>query len=252
MNIEHYLANFFIVFCQPYFFISVFFFGYFFINKKIFFNSAVLMLLSALINYALKVSFKVPLAPLLNKEGFAFPSGHMQVSSAFYGYFLWLLKPFFFRACIAITIVGVGFAIVFFGYHTPFEVLAAVFVSLWVVFLFCFYQYKLSNKHFILAIFVISLCALLYTSLVFSINDQMWANFYVLLGLIFSEYLFNDNKEKNFTIKQKSLAAVFFGLLFSVVFFLIPKTLIINNFLNGAIIPFCFFLSQKIANKKFI
>lgn len=103
--------------------------GFFLINKKFFYHAAVLCAFSILLNVALKVTFKVPLAEFLHKPGYAFPSGHMQLSSVLY---LWLGYHFrhrTFHILLAVLLTGISFGLVHFGYHTLVEVVAGFFVA---------------------------------------------------------------------------------------------------------------------------
>ena len=61
--------------------------GWLFIDTSIFRHLAYLACLSIIVNVALKGTFKVPLPPELH-VGYAFPSGHMQFATVFYGWIL--------------------------------------------------------------------------------------------------------------------------------------------------------------------
>ena len=73
--------------------------------------------LSIMINYALKVTFKVP---LLFKVGYAFPSGHMQLVTFFYG---WLALIGLFRMQYWVWFIGLAQAYgqIYFHYHNGLE-----------------------------------------------------------------------------------------------------------------------------------
>lgn len=101
--------------------------------KKQYLRALFLMLISMLVNANLKVIFKMPLPEWLHSAGYAFPSGHMQVAVVFWG---WLMYEFAsLRNLLAGTVLlaGVGYWIVFFKYHSVFDICGAVPVGLAIV-----------------------------------------------------------------------------------------------------------------------
>ena len=91
--------------------------GYIWLDRNLFFNAICLILLSIIFNSALKITFQIPLSPLLNKEGFAFPSGHMMSSAVLYGWILLHTQNLFYRTSIIIVLFGIAFSLVHCGYH---------------------------------------------------------------------------------------------------------------------------------------
>lgn len=104
-------------------------FGMIFINRRVFSRVIMLVAWSIIINVALKVTFKVPLSPTLHKVGYAFPSGHMQLATVFYGWLLLNIRDW--RLCLAVPLLllGVGFGLIHFQYHTLDEVMAGFVVA---------------------------------------------------------------------------------------------------------------------------
>ncbi|MFA5958974.1 MAG: phosphatase PAP2 family protein [Tatlockia sp.] len=88
-----------------------------------------LIFFSILVNTALKLSFQVPLAPWLHKKGFAFPSGHMQLTTVLYGWIAYRTSSYWLKAAIALLLPGIGFSLIYFGYHTLYDVIAAFFTG---------------------------------------------------------------------------------------------------------------------------
>ena len=101
--------------------------GYCLISKRIFCHALCLLVLSILLNIILKNIFQIPLSPALGKEGFAFPSGHMQVATVLYGWLAFNIKNIWVRLSIVIILLGVGFSLVHAGYHNYYDVFGGVF-----------------------------------------------------------------------------------------------------------------------------
>src|SRR6476620_614074 len=92
--------------------------GYIWVDRKLFYHVTCLLLFSMIVNVALKWTFQVALAPSIgNPHGYAFPSGHMQSSTVFYGWLDYKIDNKVFRIAALAVILGVGFALMHFGYH---------------------------------------------------------------------------------------------------------------------------------------
>lgn len=101
--------------------------GYVFFNKRVFLNAVSLLLLTMVYNSFLKELWQKPLNPSLNVEGWAFPSGHMHSSFVWIGYITWHYKRYFFVLLSSIIlIIGIGFSLIFKGYHDFSDVLGAL------------------------------------------------------------------------------------------------------------------------------
>ena len=87
--------------------------------------ACLLILFTMIFNTFLKSLFLVPLNPSIGKEGFAFPSGHMQVSVAFYGWLLWVYPYWTIRSFILLILAGIGYGLIQQGYHNFSDVAAA-------------------------------------------------------------------------------------------------------------------------------
>lgn len=89
-------------------------------------NACLLVLLSMVLNVLLKSIFLIPLAPELGIKGFAFPSGHMQVSVVLYGALLRAYPRPLLRGILLIILAGIGFGLIHQGYHTLTDVGGAI------------------------------------------------------------------------------------------------------------------------------
>jgi len=106
--------------------------GYIWISQRIFFNAICLILINMLIRFVLKNIFQVPSNPSLGKQGYAFPSGHMQSGVVLYGYLMKNTPSLLLKILIVFLLLGVGQSLVYMGYHNYFDVL------LWFYFSFIF------------------------------------------------------------------------------------------------------------------
>lgn len=96
--------------------------------------ACLLILFSMIFNTFLKSLFLIPLNPAIGKEGFAFPSGHMQVSMAFYGWVLWAYSYRSVRRFILLILTGIGYGLIQQGYHTLEDVVAAAAIGILTVY----------------------------------------------------------------------------------------------------------------------
>lgn len=97
------------------------------ISRRIFCHALCLLVLSILLNIVLKHTFQIPLSPTLGKEGFAFPSGHMQAATVLYGWLALNIQNVWFRLSVVIILLGIGFSLVNAGYHNYYDVFGGVF-----------------------------------------------------------------------------------------------------------------------------
>jgi undecaprenyl-diphosphatase len=97
-------------------------------------NACLLIVFTMVFNVFLKSLFLVPLNPSIGKEGFAFPSGHMQVSAAFYGWLFWAYPYRSVRSLILLILTGMGYGLIQQGYHALEDVVAAAVVGILTVY----------------------------------------------------------------------------------------------------------------------
>ncbi len=121
----YYFSKFFLEFSHIKILAPLIFFGLFY-RPKFFLQPTLLLLFTMVFSSFLKPLFAVPyseeLVKKLGKNGFAFPSGHMQLSAVFYGWFLFNIKNNFWRILLILIIFGIGFALVFEGYHNIYDI----------------------------------------------------------------------------------------------------------------------------------
>jgi hypothetical protein len=95
-------------------------------RRFLFIQTIYLVSLDIILNVALKGTFKIPLSPLLHKIGYAFPSGHMQVSTVFYTWWVFFIASRAYWLICCTILIGVGAGLIHFGYHNLNDVIAGL------------------------------------------------------------------------------------------------------------------------------
>jgi len=111
-----------------------------------------------LVNAGLKLFFKVPLMPHLG-PGYAFPSGHTQMTTIFFG---WLaINKLYPKKYFFIIVALVGYSIYAQHYHQPDEIVAGFITGLGVLMVFS--KIKLHQQAVVVILFntvLLTICAL--------------------------------------------------------------------------------------------
>ena len=189
------LAHFFLFFNQWPFIIGLLLLGLMFGNRTIFYHTTCVMLISMILNVALKVTFQVPLSPALHKVGFAFPSGHMQLAAVLYGWLFFHTKNKTLKILIIMLLTGIGFGLVHFEYHTWFDVLGAVFFAGLIL---GFYYILHRKKKTYLTWINLSLTAfpMIYIAYRNTIPIHAWMAYSTLLIFILTNFLLPKGRRK--------------------------------------------------------
>lgn len=122
----HELSHLILQITREYFVIGFISVGYLTWRKDAFSRALFILLFTMLLNPYLKSIFQIPLDPALGKQGWAFPSGHMQTTFALWMWLGWELRNRLFSLIVACVVLGVAFALVYEGYHTPKDIMGAV------------------------------------------------------------------------------------------------------------------------------
>lgn len=140
--LSDHLANFFLSFSHMTLIIPIVLLGFIRGDRKLFYHAACIMLFSILVNYALKITFHIPLSPTLGKTGFAFPSGHMQVASVLYGWIAYKKQNLLLYLLMSILLCGIAFGLAHLGYHNYYDITGAVLVAVILIALYNVFQLK--------------------------------------------------------------------------------------------------------------
>lgn len=184
------VAQFFLGFSHFLFILPMLALGFIFVNKPLFYHAFFIMFFSILMNVALKATFQVSLNPTIHHAGFAFPSGHMQLATIVYGWLAFNNTNKFLRACICLILVGVGFSLVHFNYHTTIDVLGGVFFASLIIILYAFIKNKYQSKlPWLLSI--LATLAIPYIAWQASIPTHAWIAYCAVLALALTFIIFD-------------------------------------------------------------
>jgi len=237
------IAHIFLWFTHETFIVPFIILGYIWVDKNNFYHATCLLLLSMLFNYALKITFAIPLNPALGKIGFAFPSGHMQQAVIFFG---WLALNVGHKKIHGLTILlllGIGLSLIHFGYHNYYDILGSIFFGLLSI---MGYRFMVSHKtaYTPWVVILIGSIFLIYIYLSKAMTTHLRMAFCTLCGFVTSFRIFDSLEKSNHT-GVKLLKTILCGitLILITLFFSLTgvKNLIPTNaqwFVLGFVIPY--------------
>lgn len=145
-------------------------YGYIFHDKNKWGRVIYITLFSMIVCAYLKGVWQVPLAPWLKSDGWAFPSGHMFSACAFYLWISYEMKKRWISILSVVILCGLGFSLVYKGFHDVYDVLGAVVFVLPFLFLYVLcvkIDFFAKSPHLlILPIFPVAIMLLLFMSVV--------------------------------------------------------------------------------------
>ncbi|RZI46306.1 phosphatase PAP2 family protein [Rickettsiales endosymbiont of Peranema trichophorum] len=168
--------------------------GYIALSHKVFFHGICLLLLSMLLNLSLKNIFQVPLLEHLGKAGFAFPSGHMQSCVVFYGWLMLNSRSVVVKLLTILLLVGVGFSLVYMGYHTYFDILGAIFFGSILVLVYMALDDITKRMVFLL---VLSTLILLHINGIGMMTAYVWKVYLAIIFTVVGQQLFDKESTTN-------------------------------------------------------
>lgn len=181
------MTHFFLAFSQSSMILLIVLIGFFFINRAIFFQAACLVNFNIVVNVVLKGIFKVPLALSLHKIGYAFPSGHMQLTTVFYVWLALYLTSNYWRGFVLVLLFGMGVSLIHFGYHNINEVAAGLVIGLLLVGL-CHFGLQEWEAYFSKALIGTASGLMICNKLLYGVIPiYTWMAYLTLLGLIIIE-----------------------------------------------------------------
>ena len=234
--------------------------GYIWINRNVFFHGICLVLISMIFNASLKATFQIPLNPSVGKEGFAFPSGHMQTSVVLYGFLYTFTQNRVLKFCLIALLIMIGASLIYFGYHNLVDIIGAMIFALSLIHL---YKHIIINKAYLkhrylfLAVMTFVSICLVYIKLIHIIPPHLWMPYYALFGLLITQGYFNYRGLISAqTRTDKIIASIFcFAYLFLInaIFSVKSEVILLMSplrwFFTGVSIPFSVFISSLICNR---
>ncbi len=251
------LANFALSFSHAQNIVPIILIGYIWGKREIFHHALCILFTSILFNYALKVTFKIPLDPALNVIGYAFPSGHMHTSVAFYGWLMLNTRQSIYHTIIVLLLVFIGMSLIYFGYHNFIDILGAGFFAS-ILLLGYSHFVKLNKFRQFIVIITLNTILLLYIYFVSEIISSIIIGYYGLTGLTISEYLLKKDLAPK-SISQKTFTTIICILLVVVVksIFTMKVMQSLPDYLKGlewafitSILPVSYFTSITYSNKE--
>ncbi len=239
------LGRFFLFFTSAFFIIPVSTLGYWFYRKEVFGKLIFLILFSIIFNLYLKSIWQEPRPAWLPGDSWAFPSGHMKFTLCFYGWLAFEYRKKWLSVSAALIMLGVGWALVHFRYHTPRDVLASVgFGGLTLIAYYFFLKISFIKKNLPLAGLVLSPLTALFIYLIPKYFSYVYEAQGQLMGFSLGWFLWDKYCPAELTKGEKIMnvilsflgAGVFIGL-----GFMVPKTPILVlalSFLAGLSISF--------------
>jgi PAP2 superfamily len=201
--------------------------GYIWISSSIFYHAACVLLLSILINYILKNIFKIPLTFMPGKHNYAFPSGHMQSASAFYGYLLYKFSHQAIKIICLVVLVGIAWAMIARGYHNYYDILAAILCSIALIAIYNFFANK-ASAFLSWMVLLLASCLMYYMHRYFPwLNKAHWEVFYGLWGLVLAEKFFGSNKQEQTVVAKVIATALCFASYFMLTHIFAMKTVVL-------------------------
>ncbi len=205
------LSEFFLMINRAFVVVPVLVAGYIWLSRKFFYHLVCLVFFSIIVNYALKVTFKAPLSLALNKQGFAFPSGHMQSATVFYSSLVYgfisgnifngesfIKKPAtkkIFFGLLLLVLAGIGWAMTYHGFHDLKDVLAGAFCGTVLVVLHtkCIMTFPKIVPWLMVCL---SSALLAYSHFAHNIGQHVWQVFFALSSLVVVENICNAQNIK--------------------------------------------------------
>lgn len=221
-----------------------------FFERDMFAKAACFLLWVMVFNTLLKYLFKVPLFPHLG-VGYAFPSGHMHASAAFYGYLLYRSDKKYIKFILGILICCLGFSLIYCRFHDLKDVVGALlFAALEIT------AYHFLHKHFgertvgVIA-FSSSIAIMMLLSVIHKVEFHVWLAFYGLAGMELALGFTEDPKLHS--VSQKFMALFMaFSLMILVYYFF--KIMAFDKFciseIRFAFIPLMVVGSKQIVARK--
>ncbi|KTD07559.1 phosphatase PAP2 family protein [Legionella jamestowniensis] len=178
------LSQFFLLFSNGIVIVPFLIIGLICLDRNLYYQAICLVLISSIINVALKVSFQVPLSPSLAKNWFAFPSGHMQMAAVLYGWIAYKTNIRGIKAVTAILLTGIALSLMHFNYHNVYDIAGALFFALIILGLYqvVYVQWEKLMPWFLMATAV---GLIFYIKVMYGqIPSHCWIAFYGLSGLV--------------------------------------------------------------------
>lgn len=154
-------------------------------HRAIFLHGVAIVMTSMLWNSWLKWQFHIPLLPSVSPTGFAFPSGHMQLSVVLYGWIALAYPSRWMMVGVTVVWAAVGWGLVEKGYHQWMDIFGALVSGPLLLFV---YRRGLSWCPRLFGWWMLALNSVLFLwlGLVGPVKSYLWGAYGVFLGAVVS------------------------------------------------------------------
>ena len=173
-----------------------------------------IVLLTMAFNSYLKSAFAIPLSESLNSDTYAFPSGHMQVAFAFWGWMMIEFRGQVLRIFSIGVLLGIAGSLVQKGYHSWFDIQGAVgFGVLTIALYYWAVKHKLKDPS---RLPLIGSVITVLSAILIVMNEKSFTTHYLVLGSMvgFTVGVYLSQKTKlwgaNLTYRHIFLNCIFF------------------------------------------
>lgn len=168
-------------------------------------KAACFLLWVMIFNTLLKYLFKVPLFPHLG-SGYAFPSGHMHASAAFYGYIIYRTNNKLLKICLLGLLYSLGFSLIHCHFHDLIDVVGAIGFAVIELLIYHLLSTKFGDKMVGIIATTSAVATMIALNIIYKIEFHVWLAFYALIGTEIAMYLIPRNGLSS--IQKKFLALV--------------------------------------------
>lgn len=185
-------------------------FGLIFFDKKLFKNAFLLFLTGILFNYALKITFQIPLNPDLNIQGFSFPSGHGLSRFVIYSFLAYHILSYHYLkwTLYSILMLGNRYYLMFFGFHHKIDIFASYFTGC-ILLMFYLYLMKQTNKIFFFTLFSFNTALITYMSFSGFPYLTQFLCYFILISTLILQF-FENNKAYYLTFFSLNTAFIIY------------------------------------------
>lgn len=221
-----------------------------FFKRDIFAKAACFLLWVMIFNTLLKRIFKVPLFPHLG-SGYAFPSGHMHASAAFYGYILYRTDKTYVKYLLGALFGCIAFSLMYCHFHDLKDILGALFFAAAEIGIYHIIRKNYGDEMAGIIAFISAIVIIMVLNVIHKVEFHVWLAFYGLAGMELALSATKDVQLRSFTRKFLAFSVVILLMLAVYYFF---KIMALDKFciseIRFALIPLIIVGVKKIVAQK--
>ena len=255
---SHLISQYFLFWVRPEFLFLFLILGYLFIDQKIFRRTIILLLFTSVLGAVLKCIWKVPLAPQLAKNWWAYPSGHTQFSVVMWLTLLYQLPRKWLLIKKWVVLPAGLYFMVDAGYHDWPEVFGGICSGIIISCCYIFWLLQENKNELAYRVSMFSIAAGMYAILTLTYNSVDFSWMAKIIGLMIVACAVNNKTDmfiKHLTIPRKALLAgitSLFGVLLAI--YVKPTEFQhVIKFMHGVLLGVTFFyaLPKLIGSSRF-